>query len=157
MEAKKLTETCYMITDAYNNKLGLAMIREMGTLFTYDLEFYSSLEHIAEKYNEKLVYTELASSDEVVKEIDGYPIKHDSFCEEEWMDVDKYYAYKTREGSSVVFCAGWWVIATDSIYRASLSPKLSTISDTSIGPFKSRFDCQAEVTRLNRKRNEYNI
>ena len=152
MEAKKLTETCYMVTDSYGNELGLAMIRDMGVLFTHDLDFYGSIEALAEKYNEKLFYTELPSSEDVVKEIGGYPIKHDVYCEEEWQDT--HYVYKTREGSNVLFCAGWWVISTDSIHRAALSPKLSTVSDTSVGPFKSRFDCQAEVTRLNKEKSK---
>jgi hypothetical protein len=156
LEAKKLTESCYLISDSYGNKLGLGMIRTGGVLFTYDLEFYENIESIANKFNENLMYTEVHSNESSEKYIEDYPIKHDVFVDSQMETVLEFetYTYKIREESNVKFCAGWWVIHTDAVNRAALSPKLTTLTEQCHGPFKSRFDCQAEVTRLNKIKKE---
>ena len=154
MEAKKLTNSSYLIQDAHGTRLGLALIRNETILFTHDLEFYSQLDDIASRFNEKLYTTELPSDTTQEKEIDGYPIKHDTIYNE---DVQTFkdksiITYKQRDKSKVVYAAGWWVITTDSITRATLSPKLQTLSDTSIGPYRTRFECQTEVTKVNKEK-----
>lgn len=150
MEAKKLTENCYLISDQYNNRLGLTFKVGDKVLFTYDLEVYDSIEEIARKQNEKVIYTEIASEEKSNKDIEGYPIRHDEFYEvsEQDFNGDTIITYKSREGSTVEFCAGWWVISTDSQLRVTLSPKLSTLSNNCYGPFKNKFDCQAELNRI---------
>lgn len=154
MEAKKLTDNCYLVSDSYGNRLGLAMLRGDKVLFTYDVELYDSIEDIANKFNEKLLYTELSSLDTAVKEIDGYPIKHHTIFDlkSETINDTETQTYKVREESVVRFCIGWWIISSDSVYRATLSPKTGTVNERCIGPFKNRFDCQAEVTRMNKER-----
>jgi hypothetical protein len=158
MEVKKLTDVCYLISDTYGNKLGLGMVRDDVILFTHDLTFYKSFEEIADKFDEKLIYTELTTTDSAKKEIHEYPIKHDVCFEEEHETHDDFttYTYKTREGSNVKFCAGWWVIHTDATYRMVISPKLTTLNPNCHGPFKNKFDCQAEVARLNKIKREEN-
>lgn len=155
MEAKKLTENSYMMTDSYGNKLGLALIRGDTILFTHNMEFYPTLETLAKHFKEKLVYTELASNEESVKDIEGFPTRHDQFFEttNATFKEDQIITYKTREGSNVVYVAGWWAIGTNSTFRTTISPKLSTLTDQSFGPYKSRFDCQNEVTRRNKLKN----
>jgi len=152
MEAKKLTTNSHLITDSYGNKLGLTFSMNGSVLFTYDLNKYPSIEDIAKSMDEKLVYTELHTTDKSVKELFGYPIKHDQYFNES--QSDNLVIYTTRQESDVYYIAGWWVVGTDSIYRATLSPKLKTVTEDSIGPFKDKFDCQAEVTRLNKKKME---
>lgn len=140
--------------DSHGNRLGLAMIRNDVVLFTYDLEFYNQLDKIAEKFGEKLYITELPPETTQEKEIEGYPIKHDVFLDvtnSKFKDQD-IIVYKARSKSNVVYAAGWWVITTDSITRATLSPKLSTLQETSIGPYKTRFECQTEVTKVNKEK-----
>lgn len=151
MEAKKLTNNSYLIADSYGNKLGLAMIVGEKFLFTHDLNLYQSVEDIAVMLNENVVYTELPSNEESKKEIFGYPIKHDQYFNES--QTDNFVIYTTRQDSDVYYIAGWWVIGTESVFRATLSPKLKTVNEQSVvGPFKNKFDCQAEVTRLNKKK-----
>lgn len=154
MEAKKLTDNSYLMQDSHGNRLGLVFIRDDTMLFTHDLEFYPSLDTIAKKFNEKLYITELPADTAQEKEINGYPIKHDMFYSEQHTEHNdkKIVTYKSREKSKVDYVAGWWVITTDSITRATLSPKLSTLSETSIGPYKTRFECQAEVTKINKEK-----
>lgn len=155
MEAKKLTENSYLMTDSYGNKLGLALIRGETILFTHNMEFYPTLETLAKHFKEKLVYTELASNEDAIKDIEGYPIRHDISLnvEKSTFGDEEIITYRTREGSNVVYVAGWWAIGTNSTFRTNISPKLTTLSDQSFGPFKSRFDCQNEVTRRNKLKN----
>lgn len=152
MEAKKLTENCFIMTDTYNNRLGLAFVRQDTVLFTYDLEFYNDLGAIADKFNEKLIMTELPSDEESQKELSGFPIKHDVAVDEETIMIDDepVIIYKTRLDSKVIFCAGWWTVTTGDITRAVLSPKITTLTSESTGPYKTRFDCQAEVAHINK-------
>lgn len=150
MEAKKLTNNSHLVSDSYGNKLGLTFQIGKTILFTYDLNKYETMDDIAKHLNEKLVYTELPSNEESSKEIFGYPIKHDQYFNE--TQSDNLVIYTTRPESEVYYIAGWWVIGTESIYRATLSPKLKTITSECVGPFTNKFDCQAEVTRLNKKK-----
>lgn len=146
MEAKKLTDNCHMITDLYNNKLGLTFAVEDKVLFTHDLEVYSSIEEIAQKFNETVLYTELTSTEISKLDIDGYPIRHE-VCFDVKHEDDRI-SYKSRENSNIEFYAGWWIVSTESQIRLVLSPKSSTITDTSMGPYKNKFDCQTEMNRL---------
>jgi hypothetical protein len=150
MEAKKLTNNSHLISDSYGNKLGLTFNMGKTILFTYDLNRYETMDDIAKHLNEKLVYTELPSNEESAKELFGYPIKHDQYFNES--QTDNLVIYTTRQESDVYYIAGWWVIGTESIHRATLSPKLKTVTEESVGPFTNKFDCQAEVTRLNKKK-----
>ena len=150
MEAKKLTDNSYLVSDSYGNRLGLVFKYGSSSFFTYDEKQYDSIEEIAKSLNEKVVYTELPSNEESSKELFGYPIKHDSYYNEE--QLENLITYTTRPESDVIYIAGWWVIGTDSIYRATLSPKLKTVNEESVGPFTNKFDCQAEVTLLNKKK-----
>jgi hypothetical protein len=150
MEAKKLTQNSYLISDSYGNKLGLALKMSKTILFTYDLNNYTDMDSMAKSLGEKLVYTELPSSEESAKDLMGFPIKHDSTYNE--THNENLIIYTTRPDSDVYYMAGWWVIGTDSVYRATLSPKLKTVNEESIGPFVNKFDCQAEVTRLNKNK-----
>lgn len=151
MEAKKLTEQSYLIIDSYGNRLGLAFKEDDSWRFTHDNQLYPMIETIAKKLKEKCVFTELPIEQSVSSEVNEYPIKHDAYFNVTETEVNSkmVFTYTTREASTVFFCAGWWVIKTDSVLRVSLSPKLSTINETSVGPFKDKFECQAELNRLN--------
>lgn len=150
MEAKRLTENCHMLIDSHKNRL--ALVWNIGGSFVKSGSdnIYSSIEEISKEYGENITYTELTDFVEVVTEIDGFPVKHDATFNV--TTKNENIIYTSRQGSDVYFCAGWWIIATDSVLRVTLSPKVSTISDTSVGPFKDKFDCQAELNRLNKLR-----
>lgn len=151
MEAKKLTEKSYLIIDSYGNRLGLVFKENDAWRFTHDNQLYPMIETIAKKLKEKCVFTELPVEQAVISNINGYPIKHDAYYNvtDTVVNTKPTITYTTRESSSVQFCAGWWVIKTDSVLRISLSPKHSTINEASVGPFKDKFECQAELNRMN--------
>lgn len=156
MEIKKLTDNCHLVIDGHGNKLGLALSRDAGIFFTYDCDVYEDFNKLAAAFRERAFFTHIAPVDETVSEIDGYPIKHSSFVnnEIETLFNNEVVTYKMREESSVKFCAGWWILHSDSLSRLALSPKTTTINELSVGPFKNKFDCQAELSRINKEKRE---
>lgn len=156
MEIKKLIDTCYLVIDGHGNKLGLGLVRNDKIVFTHDLEVYNSFEDIGAKYEERIIYTEIATNEDSTKIIQEFPIKHEMFVDEKFETINNFetYTYKVREESNIRFCAGWWIVSTDSVNRLVISPKTSTLNNFCVGPFKNKFDCQAELTRLNRIKRE---
>jgi len=154
MEAKKLTNNSYLITDKFRNRLGLVFEYNDKFFYTYNEEEYNSIEDIAKSIGENLVYTEIASFEDVKSGVDEFPIKHgESFdMSKTTLHNNEVWIYRARESSTIWFCAGWWVIPSDSVYRVSLSPKQKTITDDCVGPFKDKFSAQAELNRINNDR-----
>lgn len=162
MEAKKLTNNSYMIIDKFNNRLGLAFINDSNVYYSYNDQEYNSIEDIAKSIDETVTYTEIATFEKDKSIIEDYPVRHDIVYDPSHTQVQLSlnnnvwaWTYKTREESTIYFCAGWWVILIESsgVYRVSLSPKIKTITDnTSIGPFKDKFTAQAELNRVNNER-----
>lgn len=158
MEAKKLTNNSYMIIDKFNNRLGLAFINDSNVYYSYNDQEYNSIEDIAKSIDETVTYTEIATFEKDKSIIEDYPVRHDIVYDETHTQMKinnttiDVWVYKTREESTIYFCAGWWVIPSSGIYRVSLSPKQKTITDKCIGPFKDKFTAQAELNRVNNER-----
>jgi hypothetical protein len=154
MEAKKLTNNSYIIIDKYKNKLGLVFEKDSKFFYTYNNEWYDSIDDIGKSIGEQVAYTEIASFEDVKKGIEDYPIKHDDCIDPKQVLINtkEVWVYRARENSSLIFCAGWWVIPSDSVYRVSLSPKQKTISEDCLGPFKDKFTAQVELNRVNHER-----
>lgn len=161
MEAKKLTNNSYMIFDKFNNRLGLAFINDSSVYYSYNNQEYKSIEDIAKSIDETVTYTEIATFEKDKSVIEDYPVKHDIVYDPSHVSISlnnqdiMVWTYKTREESTIYFCAGWWVILIENsgVYRVSLSPKQKTITEnTSIGPFKDKFTAQAELNRVNNER-----
>ena len=154
MEAKKLTNNSYLLTDKYKNRLGLVFEKDNKFFYTYNSETYDTIDDIAKSIGEKVVYTEIAVFEDTKKGIDDYPTKHNDCIEPKKVLINskEVVIYRARENSSLWFCAGWWVIPSDSVYRVSLSPKQKTITEDCVGPFKDKFTAQAELNRINHER-----
>lgn len=157
MIAKRLTENSYLLTNSLNDICSLVLQRGKVYLNTSNLQVYDSLEDIAETYGEnKITITEIQEPETFDKEIYEYPIKHGEYYEisETELNGNRAYQYKTREGSEVIFVAGWWIVPKGSYNRMVMSPKLTTINEESVGPYKTKFECTAHFTQMNRQLNE---
>lgn len=148
MEAKKLTENSYMLMDKNGTKIGLTFKRGDYIISTHDLsQTFKSIEDIAFMLKENVIYTEIPSNEKEEMRIEGYPIKHKSYYD---YKNEKYITYRLTGNSKIEFVAGWWILHHNTGYYMSLSPKLSTLNEDSVGPFKDGFECKTELARLNK-------
>lgn len=100
-----------------------------------EILFVDSLEEYASLYGEKL--EEETTLVEKVKDIDGYPIRHDEVFNVEGR------TYTKSEKSNTRYAAGYYVIETDGKHHGGFCPKVETIQDAVIeGPFKTKFEMQ---------------
>lgn len=145
MIAKQLTSNTWLLTLDIGQHFSIVLKRNDQFLSFHDLtKLYDSLEQIAKERHERLIVKEIKKEIAFVNDINGYPVKHTAALFN--IKQGKIPSYKIRESSNVEYAAGWWVIPFDGGIRTSLSPKLSTLTETSIGPFKTKFDADSALS-----------
>ena len=152
MKARELTENTWLLTNDLNQHISLVFKRENIFISTHSAESYDNLEQIAKEFSEKLIISK-NFKEETTIDVLGFPIKHSKAFD---ITAEPYPTYSTTEGSKVRFAAGWWVVPFESGFRSGMSPKTTTLTADSSGPFKTRFDANVTLNNL-AKRKEINV
>lgn len=149
MFAKPLTQNTWLLTSELGHHVSIVWQRENVFVSTHNNEkIYDSLNQIAAEFAETLIEKN-NEKEESINEVLGYPIKHDVAFD---ITEGKYPTYKTKEGSAVVFAAGWWVLHYNGAYRVGLSPKVSTLDDLCVGPHKDKFSANIALNTTNKRK-----
>jgi len=151
--AKQLSPTSWIMKDEKTEKsLGIVKLSdEKYTLFGKK-DIYDSLESVAQALGGELVEADEENSEEVISEINGYPIKHKGACEFDTKEIagKEIKTYKTKVGSKKVYIAGWVGLTFKNSLVLSLCPKFKTIEDNGfIGPFKTKLDLDFHAKKYN--------
>jgi hypothetical protein len=149
MFAKPLTQNTWLLTSELGHHISIVWRREDVFVSTHNNErVYQNLKQISDEFAETLV--EKINDKEVsTYEVLGYPTKHDAAYE---ITEGKFPTYKSKEGSTVVFAAGWWVLHYNGAYRVGLSPKVSTLDDLCVGPHKDKFSANVTLNTVNKRK-----
>ena len=136
-----------MLSDKKTEKsLGLVTKKENGFFIMGVKTPFNSLEDIAEKhFKSEIAEPEDKIEEEVVSEINGYPIKHKGACDFETKEVNgiKIETYKTKPGSKKVYAAGFFGVPFKSGMNIGAGWLFQTLIDNKfIGPYISEMDAQ---------------
>lgn len=150
MKVKKLTDNTFLCINDLNVMVSLVFKRENVYVSTHNGEkVYNNFEEIAKEFAEKNVEFLVENKQiEKITDIKGYPIKHDqAFDIKQENDL---ITYRMIENGKVMYYAGFWAIETESTWRVSLSPKVtSVLNNKHEGPFKSKMEANFRCNKLN--------
>lgn len=149
MFSKKLTDNTYILTSQLGHHISLVWKRDEIFISSHKPDrTYNSLKEIATEFAEYLT-EKSTDKEEIINHIFNYPIKHDTQFE---ITNTTYPTYKSKEGSNVVFAAGYWVIHYNGAYRVGLSPKVSTLDELCQGPFLDKFSANVSLNVINKRK-----
>ena len=153
MLSKQLTPNSILLTSDLGHHISLVLKRDDSFISMHNTEkVYKSLEEIAKEFNEKLMVKEEESNNTSDINVFGYPIKHDVAYEQlDGTETAKYPSYTVELGSKTRYAAGWWVLFSEGPLRLALSPKTSTLTNESKGPFMDKFTANVVLNNENKK------
>lgn len=144
MIGKKLTDNSYILTNMLGEKVALVFEREGVFISTHDNSAYESLEAIAKAFSESFEMEKTKKEVEPIF-VSGYPIKH---AEAYNIENEKYPTYGSKLNSKIRYAAGWWIIQRNSSVVSVLSPKITTLDETSCGPYKDSFEANVILSGI---------
>jgi hypothetical protein len=157
LQAKQLTETTWMLSDAKTGK-SISMVNFKNNKFVLlgkKVEF-ETLDEVALSLGSKLqqhkdeVDTEVS---EAVTDINGYPVKHPEACEFETQELEgvKIETYRIKAGYRKVFAAGYYGLKFKNGYVTAFCPLFKTLVDNGfIGPYNNQIDMEFHVNKINK-------
>ena len=149
MFSKKLTDNTFLLTSQLGHHVALVWKRDNNFISSHRSDkVYESLNEIASEFAEYLT-EKSTDKEEVTNKLFNYPVKHDTQFD---ISENPFPTYSSKEGSKVVFAAGYWVIHYNGAYRVGLSPKLSTLDDLCQGPFLDKFSANISLNQLNKRK-----
>ena len=88
--------------------------------------------------------------EEVIKEVNGYPIKHDESFE--IMEEKQYSTYSKKEKSEDRYAAGYFSIQFKNKWQQSFCPRVNTlVNNPFYGPFKTKMELDHYIKTENSK------
>lgn len=150
IKATPITENSFILENDLDEKVGLLIKTDKIKLISVGsgFETFDNIDKLEEKLKDKIKFKKLKKQSEKVEThyINEYPIKHgkDIFNIEQ---EDKIIKYTVSENSDVKYLAGYWIINNS----VNLNPKLSTLTEDSVGPYKSEFDAKADLKILTKE------
>jgi len=145
MISKKLTNNTYLLTSQLGHHVALVWKRDNSFISSHKSDrTYESLQEIATEFAENLT-EKVIEKEEGSNKLFNYPVKHDTQFD---ISENPYPTYSSKEGSKVVFAAGFWVIHYNGAYRVGLSPKVSTLDEQCQGPFLDKFSANVSLNQL---------
>lgn len=149
--AKELTPSAWILESNTGDKLGIISYNretEKYRIISEDtnLEF-NTMEEFEIMINERITFAVREQASAVFKDIDGYPIAHETPVDVTYLDNGRI-AYLSSKRKTKRFYAGYWTIPNSApgtwYTKISLSEDLhdKIVSDgyTPIGPFKDKVE-----------------
>lgn len=152
IKATPLTETSWLLTEDFR-RAGL-MRKLSGDKFSIiGGEFsgiYTSVDDFTSKTNKIIDFKQEDTKKEVIKEVNGYPIKHDESFE--IMEEKQYSTYSKKEKSEDRYAAGYFSIQFKNKWQQSFCPRVNTlVNNPFYGPFKTKMELDHYIKTENSK------
>lgn len=146
LQAKQLTEKSWMIRDTKLEKsVGMVNLRDNLFYLLGVKEPFESLDAVATHLGGQLAASEQEIKEELITEINGFPIKHRTACSVETKEINgiKIETYKTSESSRKIYAAGYFGLIFKNGLGCGIGVLYQTLLDNGfIGPYKTEIDLE---------------